>query len=324
MKPLFSLLSPGGAAARLSVLIFHRVLSEPDPLLPEEMHARRFARLCGWLANWFNVLPLDEAVERLYLGSLPARSLAISFDDGYADNAEIAAPLLRRHGLPCTFFVSSGFLDGGCMWNDIVIQAVRHAAGPGLQALRCAGVDLGSHSLEGWPARRATLDALIARVKYLEPAHRLEVVQALAAAAGAPPARSEMMRSSQVADLARQGFGIGGHTVNHPILARLDEPAALAEMAEGRQRLQAIIGRPVTLFAYPNGKPGLDYHATTVQLARRCGFQAAFSTARGSATATSDRYQLPRFTPWDRRRLPFALRLAGNLRRDGESLPLPA
>ncbi len=324
MKPLFSLLSPGGATARLSVLIFHRVLPEPDPLLPGEMHARRFAELCSWLADWFNVLPLDEAIERLYRGSLPARSLALTFDDGYADNAEIAAPLLRRHGLPCTFFVSSGFLDGGCMWNDIVIQAVRHAPGPRLQAVRGLGVDLGGHCLEGWPARRATLDAVIKRVKYLEPAHRFEVVLALAAAAGAPPARSEMMRSSQVAELARQGFGIGGHTVNHPILARLDDTAARAEMAEGRERLQAIVGRPVTLFAYPNGKPGLDYHAATVQLARRCGFEAAVSTAWGSATATTDRYQLPRFTPWDRRRLPFGLRLAANLRREGESLPLPA
>jgi peptidoglycan/xylan/chitin deacetylase (PgdA/CDA1 family) len=324
MKPLFSLLSPGGALARLSILIFHRVLPEPDPLFPEEMHAQRFAQICSWLANWFNVLPLDEAIERLYLGSLPARSLAITFDDGYADNAEVAAPLLRRHELPCTFFVSSGFLDGGCMWNDMVVQTVRHAPGPRLAVGQVLGVDLGSHSLDGWAARRATLDLLIARVKYLEPMHRLEVVQALAAAAGAPRAESQMMRSGQVAELARQGFGIGGHTVNHPILARLEEPAALAEMAEGRERLRAITGRPVRLFAYPNGKPGVDYHAATVHLARRCGFQAAVSTAWGSATATSDRYQLPRFTPWDHRRLPFGLRLAGNLRRNGETLPLPA
>lgn len=324
MKPLFSLLSPGGASARLSILIFHRVLPVADPLFPEEMHAERFSEICRWLANWFNVLPLDEAIDRLYLGSLPPRSMALTFDDGYADNAEVAAPLLRRYNLPCTFFVAAGFLDGGCMWNDIVIQAVRHAPGSVLQAGKLQGVDLGSHSLDGWTARRAALDALIARVKYLEPAHRLDVVQALAAAVGAPAARSEMMRSGQVAELAHRGFGIGGHTVNHPILARLDEKAALAEMTEGRERLRAIIGRPVSLFAYPNGKPGTDYHATTVQLARRCGFQAAVSTAWGSATPRSDRFQLPRFTPWDRCRLPFGLRLASNLRRDGEVLPQPA
>jgi peptidoglycan/xylan/chitin deacetylase (PgdA/CDA1 family) len=324
MRPLFSLLSPGGASARLSTLIFHRVLPEPDPLFPEEMHAQRFGDICRWLASWFNVLPLDEAIDRLYLGSLPPRSLALTFDDGYADNAEVAAPLLRRHQLPCTFFVATGFLDGGCMWNDIVIQAVRHAPGPQLQAGTVQGVELGSHSLDGWAARRTALDAIIARVKYLEPAHRLDVVRALAEAVGAPPARSEMMRSNQVAELARLGFGIGGHTVNHPILARLDERAALSEMTEGRERLRAITGRPVTLFAYPNGKPGTDYQAATVQLARRCGFQAAVSTAWGSATARSDRYQLPRFTPWDRGRLPFGLRLASNLRRDGEVLPLPA
>jgi hypothetical protein len=193
-----------------------------------------------------------------------------------------------------------------------------------LVAGRLLGVDLGSHALPDATARRAAIDALIGRVKYLEPAHRLEVVHALAEAARVGPPRSEMMRSEQVSGLARQGFGIGGHTVNHPILARLDDSAALAEMGQGRERLQALVGGPVPLFAYPNGKPGTDYHASTVQLARRAGFSAAVSTSWGSATQRSDRFQLPRFTPWDRARLRFGLRLATNLRRDGEVLPLPA
>lgn len=324
MKPLFSLLSPGGPAGRLSILIFHRVLPEPDALFPEEPDSRLFDTLCSWLAAWFNVLPLDEAVERLFASTLPPRAMALSFDDGYADNAEIAAPVLRRHGLPCTFFVSTGFLDGGCMWNDIVIHAVRHAAGPRLEAGRLLGVELGSHPLHDAAARRTAIDTLLTRVKYLEPAHRLDVVRALAEAARVGAPRPEMMRSEQVSDLARQGFGIGGHTVHHPILARLDDASALAEMGQGRERLEALVGGPVPLFAYPNGKPTTDYHAGTVQLVRRAGFRAAVSTSWGSATPRSDRFQLPRFTPWDRTRLRFGLRLATNLRRDGQALPLPA
>ena len=70
----------------MSILVFHRVLALPDPLFPGEVDAVRFNRICSWLADWFQVLPLDQAVRHLRAGSLPARALAITFDDGYADN----------------------------------------------------------------------------------------------------------------------------------------------------------------------------------------------------------------------------------------------
>ncbi|MDP1007558.1 polysaccharide deacetylase family protein, partial [Klebsiella pneumoniae] len=84
-----------------------------DPLFPDEIDAARFDAILGWLRSWFNVLPLDEAAQRLKDGSLPARAAALSFDDGYADNHDIALPLLQKHGLPCSFFIATGFLDGG-------------------------------------------------------------------------------------------------------------------------------------------------------------------------------------------------------------------
>ncbi len=324
MKPVLQLLSPAGPSARLSTLIFHRVLPTPDPVFPEEMHAERFKVLCDWLRDWFNVLPLDEALKRLDAGTLPARALTITFDDGYADNQEVAAPLLQAAGLPCTFFVATGFLDGGCMWNDIVIQAVRQAQGRQVDFGAIDGVEVGSLKLPDAQACRAAINSLIGKVKYLEPAKRLNVVRALAARAGLQHPQSEMMSSRQVADLAARGFGIGGHTVNHPILARLDEAEARREIGAGREQLEAITGQPVRLFAYPNGKPGEDYSADSVRIVRSCGFDAAVSTAWGSATAATDRFQIPRFTPWDQSRWPFALRMLGNLRRDGALLPLAA
>ena len=63
-----SLLSPAAAKARLSILIFHRVLAQPDPLFPSEVDAALFDRLCGWIGSMFQVLPLDLAVQRLGVG----------------------------------------------------------------------------------------------------------------------------------------------------------------------------------------------------------------------------------------------------------------
>lgn len=317
MKLLFSLMSPAGANARLNVLIFHRVLPQPDPLFPDEVDAARFDELLGWVKAWFNVLPLDEAAKRLQDGSLPARAAALSFDDGYADNHDVALPLLQRHGLPCSFFVATGFLDGGRMWNDTLIEAVRRSGKPvlDLRGLRDAhGKDLGQHALGDTASRRAALGRLIERVKYLPPEPRLACVDAIAERAEVSPPGDLMMSTEQVRGLRRAGMQIGAHTVSHPILAKLDARQAADEMSRSRDALQVLLGEKVGLFAYPNGKPGTDYlpdvHPAIV---RELGFDAAVSTRWAAARRGDDVFQIPRFTPWDRGRLKFGARLARNL-----------
>jgi len=308
---MFNMLSPAGVNARLTVLIFHRVLPEPDPLFPGEPDAVRFQTQMHWIKTWFNVLPLPEAVERLRAGSLPARAAAITFDDGYADNFTVALPILRRAGLPATFFIAAGYLDGGWMWNDTVIDLIRKAEGPDL--------DLLQFKLEHYPVgtledRRRSLEQLLGKLKYLEPGRRNDLVAELAGVANIEPPRDLMLTTDQVRALAAAGMTIGAHTVSHPILTRMAEHEARAEMTESRQRLEAITGSKVTLFAYPNGKPGTDYTAAHVRLAREAGFEAACSTGWGAATKGCDIFQIPRFTPWDRSGWRYALRLARNMR----------
>src|SRR5687767_6278321 len=75
-RTVLGMLSPAGAKARLSVLIFHRVLPSLDPLFPSEPDAARFTAQMQWLKSSFNVLPLPEAIQRLRSGSLPARAAA--------------------------------------------------------------------------------------------------------------------------------------------------------------------------------------------------------------------------------------------------------
>ncbi|MFT7724549.1 MAG: polysaccharide deacetylase family protein [Roseateles sp.] len=314
MTPFFRLLSPAGPRARLSVLIFHRVLREPDPLFPDEVDAARFDELLGWVKSWFDVLPLDQAARRLQDGSLPARAAVLTFDDGYADNHDVALPLLRKHGLPCSFFIATGFLDGGRMWNDTLIEAVRRSplAELDLRGLSDAqGADLGRHALAD---RRALLGALIPRVKYLAPEPRLACVAAIAARAESPLPDDLMMSSGQVRALRAAGMQIGAHTVSHPILATLSPQAAADEIGRSRDVLERLLGERVGLFAYPNGKPGTDYLPEVhPALVRELGFDAAVSTRWAAARRGDDPFQIPRFTPWDRGRLKFGLRLLRNL-----------
>lgn len=319
MKTLFNLLSPAGSRARLTVLIFHRVLPTPDPLQPDEMHAARFDEVLSWVKSWFQVLPLDEAARRLTEGRLPARAAALTFDDGYADNHDVALPLLRQYGLPCSFFVATGFLDGGRMWNDTVIESFRGSqlARWDLRGLRdAAGQDLGVIELPSTlTARRGAMLRLIERVKYLAPEARQACVDGIGQRAEAVLPADLMMRGEQVLALHRAGMQVGAHTVSHPILARVSRAEAADEIQRSRDVLQRLIGDRVSLFAYPNGKPGQDYLPDIhPRMVRELGFDAAVSTRWATATRQTDVFQIPRFTPWDASRLKFGLRLARNLR----------
>ncbi len=311
-RSAFSLASPAGRRAGLSILIFHRVLPEPDSLFPGEVDARRFDALMGWMQDWFNVLPLCEAVKRLQRGSLPARAAAITFDDGYADNHEVALPILQRHGLSATFFIATGFLNGGRMFNDTVIETVRRCAEPALDLTR---LGLGLHDLRSLDARRQAIAALLDSIKYQPLAQRLETVSAMAETADVTLPDDLMMTARQVKALHEAGMEIGAHTVRHPILARLETEAAEQEIADSRDYLQELLGEPVTLFAYPNGKPEADYRCEHAAMARRLGFLAAVSTTWGVARGSSDCFQLPRFTPWERPRWRFGLNLLRNYGR---------
>jgi peptidoglycan/xylan/chitin deacetylase (PgdA/CDA1 family) len=293
------------APSRLSILIYHRVLPQPDPLLPSLPDVRLFDRQMALLKRCFRVMPLGMAVRHLQHGTLPERAACVTFDDGYADNAEWAVPVLQRHGLSATFFIASAYLDGGQMWNDDVIAHVRRASSAALdmRALGCGVLPIATLA-----QRRQAIDILLNRLKYLPYDERLSISRRLA------PRRPGdlMMRSDQVISLLADGMEVGAHTHSHPILAAIPDDAAKADIAEGKATLESITQVPVTLFAYPNGKFGPDYNERHVDMVRALGFSAAVSTTAGAARPGGDLLQLPRFTPWERDRPRFLLRLIAN------------
>ena len=315
LKPLFQGLSSGGERGRLSILIFHRVSRQADPIFPEEMDARRFDAVCGWLRAWGNILPLDEAVRRLSDRSLPPRAMSITFDDGYADNHDQALPILQRHGLTATFFIATGFLGGHGMWNDMIVEAIRSTQRP-----QWSPADLGlpdpmqrTITLDSPQSRRGAIEAVIGAAKYFPHDQRRAFAERVMAWSGAKSPQQLMMNPDQVRRLHQAGMQIGAHTVSHPILALLDATSVRAEIADSRATLEAILDQPVTLFAYPNGRPGEDYLPATAAIVRELGFSAAVTTAWGGAHSGTDRFEIPRLTPWDRTRLRFGGRLLANL-----------
>ena len=298
-------LAPAGANAKLSIFIFHRVLPDADPLLPFEPSAEQFEWMVRYISRTFNVLSLGEAVRLLQAGRLPAAAAVITFDDGYADNYEVAWPILKRFGVVATFFIATAFLDGGRMWNDDVIEAVRHAP---YGKLDFRTFELGIHQLVDSGSRVKCYESILGKLKYFEHRERSKIARNIAIRSGVPDMPHLMMTRRQLRSLHDEGAEIGGHTISHPILELLDDAAAQQEIECGKVELESILGSAVRVFAYPNGVPGRDCSARHGEMARRVGFEAAVSTKPACATLASDVFQLPRFTPWERTPFRFAMR----------------
>ncbi|QOY94676.1 polysaccharide deacetylase family protein [Massilia sp. UMI-21] len=295
-----------GAKGGVCVVNYHRVLAEHDPLLASEPDLPTFRWQMELLARCFNVLPLYDAVRAAASGTLPPRAVCITFDDGYRSVHDLALPVLRELGLPATVFVTSGYIGQGNMWNDRIVEAVQTL--PAGQ-LDLSELGLGAYSLRTLDDRKITLGALIERSKYLPPQARHGLVQRLEALVGDGLASGLMLTPEMVRNLDRHGIEIGAHTVSHPILTSLDDTDAQAEIRVGKQQLEELLGKPVRLFAYPNGKVQKDFDERHVRMVREAGFAAAFTTAVGVITRDMDCFQLPRSRPWDATPFRFGLRL---------------
>lgn len=306
-------LSPAGPHARLSILIYHRVLAERDPIFPNEVTEQLFDAQMAQLKTVFNVLPLYEAVTQLKAGTLPARAACITFDDGYADNLTLATPILKKHSLHATFFIATAYLNEGRMFNDTVIEAIRRSP---LNILDLDELGFGKFNIASYEAKAHAIGQILPHVKYLPPDTREQTVARIAELAQCSALPNDlMMTTEQLKALYETGMEIGGHTARHPIIAKLDEDAVRQEITAGKEFLEQTLNTRIRLFAYPNGKPGTDYLPEQAVIVRDLGFNAAVSTQWGSATQASDIFQLPRFTPWSPKPTRFVPMLLGNLRR---------
>jgi len=293
IRRLVAWASPAGPRARLSVLIFHRVRSERDAMFPDELDAAGFDRLCTWVRRWFDVRPLDEAVQRLRSGTLPARAAAITFDDGYADNHRLGLPVLRELGLPATVYVATGAIaDAAPFW----VAAVRALALGVAHALPMP--DGPAQPVDGAASRTAAAKALTralvpiaaeARAAWLADTARTTGVDVVGTLAGT------MLDWAQIRELATAGWTIGAHTVTHSNVALIEPARAEREIAESRDALAAAIGAPVHHFCYPNSGGQHTYFGPAVtDILRKLDFRSATTSRPGALAPGADPFLLPR------------------------------
>lgn len=303
---------PVDSGKRLSILVYHRVLVRNDPMRPGVPDVNTFNWQMELISKYFHPLSIEDALDRLVAGELPERGICVTFDDGYADNLLHALPVLQRWNIPATVFVSSGFLDGGRMWNDSVIEAFSACNNDKVHL-----PEIGFDCLDiSTPERRLeSCHQTIKAIKYLEPNERLLKVDQICLALSNPELPNDLMLTrDQLRMLSEAGIEIGNHTVSHPVLSAVDDEIMLKELKDNSSDLESTIQKPVRFFAYPNGIPGKDFQPHHRNMVKSLGFHGAVTTEWGVSDSLTDRWALPRFTPWDQTPQRFAARLIMNMK----------
>ncbi|MGE5384602.1 MAG: glycosyltransferase [Betaproteobacteria bacterium] len=297
------------ARNKLSVFLFHKVPREFDPLVPE-LTLNAFEQLVDFIVERFQVMPLEDAVARLQSGRLPPRTACITFDDGYPEWRDGVVPLLESRNAHATFFITSGQFNGLPMWHERVYHALRHAPG---EVLDLPGLGLPPLPIARIEDRRMAAEFAVRHLKYQPLAVREGLLQRLEQASGVRRDDVLRMTADDLRHLHNRGFGIGAHTVSHPILTLCDPMTAAREIGGVREELEGIAGGSIRSFAYPNGRPGTDFSEEHIGLVRQAGYTFAVSTQWGAANDATPIFQIPRFTPWGPRAQDMAQQLVRNL-----------
>lgn len=314
LQPLFRLITRG----KLTVLLFHKVPVVGHPLDPGEMDLAGFQRVLKAAMRLFTILPLEDAMLALRAGNLPPRAACITFDDGYPEWLSGVVPELERQGVHATFFVTTGQFTGSPLWNERILHAI--ATVPDGSAPLVLSDDLPPLAVSTASERQAAVHALARELKYREPGRRSDLLLELESRTGHSVAQVPVMSADELRDLHARGFGIGGHSVTHPILSHCTPAQAYEEIAGAKETLEAIVRGKVTAFAYPNGVPEKDFAAEHVAMVRRAGYTLAVTTHRGTATASTSMFQVPRFSPWGPSAGRMALQFARNLQQPSRHL----
>lgn len=223
------------------------------------------------------------------------RFALITFDDGYRDNYELAFPILKSHGVSATFFVTTGFVDHPQLpWWDRIAWMIRVSTRQELDLKPWIGDTL---RLDG-EDRQAVIVKVLARYKELPEEATLQFSDAIAAASGSdrpPEANGLWMSWDMIRQMHASGMVIGGHTVNHPVLARLAPERQLEEIRQSCKRIHKELGTPTHYFSYPVG--GIDtFNQHTREGLGRAGVKFAFSYYGGMRTVADwDDYDVRRF-----------------------------
>jgi peptidoglycan/xylan/chitin deacetylase (PgdA/CDA1 family) len=294
------------AAGRLkgrsaAILMYHSVMGDPQrqaAFLGQTVHSSQvFREQMELVARNYRPASLDEVKSFLYgKAELPARTVVVTFDDGYTDNYEVAAPVLNEVGIPATFYATVECVERRKLPWPARLRFALHTTNKG------SWTDASSKT---WPLgnilerEKALLVCCDQCCKLAGDAQEQYVTGIEEQMDKRVPVESGelMMNFDHMRTLVTQGHIVGSHTMTHPNMAYVSAEDARREMIESKNRLEHALGTAVVHFSYPC--PALSPHWTelTVGASRDAGYETAVTTNGGVARRTDNPLCLKRIRP---------------------------
>jgi peptidoglycan/xylan/chitin deacetylase (PgdA/CDA1 family) len=284
--PLLSRLHAG----KLAILTYHGVIEAPQAIPdPCMVPISDFRRQMHFLREHYDVLPLDEALTRCQANRVRRPVLAITFDDGYQSNHDLALPVLENLGLPATIYLATAFLDTDTtIWTGLLHHA--------FSVTRLDRLDWRGRQweMDSPLARAASLQAIRTALKSLPQANLFETVaelgRSLTGSDGIALDTSSPYRMLDAASLQRLAksdcIQLGAHTHRHYVLSRIDRELQRSEIMVSKKKVESLTSKPCRSFAYPNGRPE-DFNDDTLAILEDCGFDFAVTTITGLCDGAS-------------------------------------
>jgi len=247
-------------------------------------------------------ISLEELIQALkHDQKPPQKAVVFTIDDGYVDQADIAAPIFLEYNCPLTFFVITGMLDQAIWpWDakaSWIFESSTKSSLENCATLKNLNLELSSNSSKR-TIRRSTQNAL----KKMDATVIPDILQQLASDAGVTiPNNAPHSYQSMTWDMARklesQGIRFAPHSVNHNILSRLSQESMEKEIQGAWQRIDHELENPLKVFCYPNGK-SIDYGEREIEIIKNTGYLGAMATTPGFVkygnSSSNHLYSLPR------------------------------
>ena len=264
----------------LRILAYHRVAQLRDTPAVDSRGVSAspegFARQMEHLARFYRVVSMPEVLEAVEKRTLlPKSAVLITFDDAYADFAEIAWPILKQFRLPATMFVPTAFANQPerAFWWDRLHQAFAATS-----SIEINIPSLGNLPLLPPDQNRRSLRTIQNHLTTIPHREAMRLMDSLCAELGLSCAQGgSVLTWKQLRELAREGLTLGSHTRTHTIMTQVTPDRMREEVQGSQEDLRREIGACLPIFCYPNG----NYNDTVVSILREQGIRLAFTTLSG-------------------------------------------